>query len=659
MSKLTADTIRLLAADMVQKANSGHPGLPMGMADCATVLWTKFLKYNPADPEWPGRDRFVLSGGHGSALLYSLLHLSGYDLSMEDLMAFRQWGSRTPGHPECELPGVETTTGPLGQGIANTVGMAMAAKMAKAKFGRLFGDHYIYCFCGDGDLMEGVSHEASSIAGHLALDNIICIYDSNNITIDGKTDITFSEDVAKRYEAYGWRVQSIDGHDHDAIAKAIEAAQKTKDKPSLIIAKTHIAFGSPNKQDTSDSHGAPLGEDEIRLIKKAFGFPEDRSFYIPDGVKEEFTNYVKKRLPEYEQWQKDLEAWKKSDPFAYEEYEHQVKKIFPEDIKTELISSLSGKDGATRGHSSNIIQILAEMIPGLIGGSADLAGSNKTTIKNYSHISKDDFDGKNIHYGIREFAMGAIMNGMSLYGTGLIPFGGTFLVFSDYMRSAIRMSALMKQQVIYVFTHDSIFVGEDGPTHQPIEQIMSLRLIPGLQVLRPADEIETAEAWLAALEYRHGPSALVLTRQNLPNIHKESVKDFHKGAFIVLEPANKPEAVICASGSEVSISLEAAEKLNGEGRNIRVVSMPFYEMFMNQEQSYRDRIIPSDGTPVITAEAGRTFGWESLSKYGILHIGIDHFGASAPYNILGREFGFTAEAVYEKVKKSLQIDIEG
>jgi transketolase len=485
------------------------------------------------------------------------------------------------------------------------------------------------------------------------LNNIICFYDSNHITIDGKTDITFSENVAQRYEAYGWQVQTINGHDHDKIAAAIKGAQKETEKPSLIIARTHIAFGSPNKQDTPAAHGAPLGEDEIRLTKKAFGFPEDKKFYIPDGVKEEFAGHVKNMIPIYEQWKIDFETWKKDEPFAFEEYDKQINKIFPEDISSELIENLSGKDGATRGHSYNILQMLSDMIPGLIGGSADLAGSNKTTLKQYSAIFGHDFSGKNVHYGIREFAMGAIMNGMALYGSGLIPFGGTFLVFSDYMRSAIRMSALMRQQVIYVFTHDSIFVGEDGPTHQPVEQIMSLRLIPGLQVIRPADEIETAEAWLAALAYKEGPSALILTRQTLPNIHKKGIKDFNKGAFVVLDPDQAPEAVICASGSEVSISMEAAKKLNGEGHKIRVVSIPSLEIFLKQEQRYRERIIPSDDMPVISVEAGRTFGWRDLGRNPMLHIGIDHFGASAPYKVLGDKFGFTADAVYDKVKKWL------
>jgi len=654
MLKKTADTIRLLAADMVQKANSGHPGLPMGMADCAAVLWTKFLKYNPKDPDWAGRDRFVLSGGHGSALLYSLLHLSGYNMSLDDLKNFRQWASKTPGHPECEITGVETTTGPLGQGIANAVGMAIAAKISSDKWNsELFGDHYIYCFCGDGDMMEGVSHEASSLAGHLGLNKLICMYDSNNITIDGKTDITFSDNVAQRFEAYGWHVQEIDGHDHDMISAAITKAQNVTDKASLIIAKTHIAFGSPNKQDTSAAHGAPLGEDEIRLIKKHFGFPEDKQFYIPEGVKELFKEHVDSTLIEYKNWKAKFENWKEEFADLYEQYEAQVNKVFPADLKEEIFNNLEGKPAATRAHSGKMIQILAKRIPGLIGGSADLAGSDKTTIKDQPALTKQDAGGKNIHFGIREFGMGAIMNGMALYGSGLIPFGGTFLVFSDYMRSAIRMSALMKQQVIFVFTHDSVFVGEDGPTHQPVEQLMSLRLIPGLQVIRPADEIETAEAWLAALKYKKGPTALILTRQSLPNIHAGPVRDFEKGAFTVLEQ-EKPDAVICASGSEVSISIEAAERLNAEGLKIRVVSCPSYETFLKQEQSYRNSVIPSGSTHVITVEAGRTLGWGNLTSNPVLHLGIDRFGASAPYKVLGEEFGFTADAVYEKVKSWLK-----
>ncbi|MEA2076541.1 MAG: transketolase [Candidatus Marinimicrobia bacterium] len=657
MSKKTADTIRLLAADMVQKANSGHPGLPMGMADCATVLWTQFLKYNPQDPEWPGRDRFVMSGGHGSSLLYTMLHLSGYDISMEDLKAFRQWGSRTPGHPESHLPGVETTTGPLGQGLANAIGLALAARMSAAQWNNdncdIFGKNYTYCFCGDGDMMEGISHEASSLAGHLAMGKLICVYDSNSITIDGSTDLTYSEDVAMRFRAYHWHVQEIDGHDHVQIAQAFKIAQLESEKPSLIIAKTHIGFGSPNKQDTSTAHGAPLGEDELKLTRKALNFPEDESFYIPNGVKKEFAAYQKTLESSYKRWQADFEKWRSVSPDAYQQYSTQVSKTLPQDLKETILKTLSGKDNSTRAHSGNILQELAKHISGLIGGSADLSASDKTALKSMGSLSKDDFSGRNIHYGIREFAMGAIMNGMALYGNGFIPYAGTFLVFSDYMRSAIRMSALMKNQVIYVFTHDSIFVGEDGPTHQPIEQIMSLRLIPGLQVIRPADEKETAEAWLAAVNRKDGPTALILTRQILPELHKNDhldIADFNKGAYIIKDTKVNPEAVICASGSELALCMEAAEKLAQEGHEIRIVSLPSYETFLKQEQSYRDSIIPPGSTPVITVETGRTFGWGNVSSNPVLHIGIDHYGFSAPYQILAEKFGFTAEAIYNKVK---------
>lgn len=657
MSKMTADTVRLLAADMVQTANSGHPGLPMGMADCATVLWTKFLKYNSQDPEWPGRDRFVMSGGHGSSLLYAMLHLSGYDISLEDLKNFRQWGSKTPGHPENHLPGVETTTGPLGQGLTNAIGLALAARMTAAQWNdgkcNIFGKNYTYCFCGDGDMMEGISHEASSFAGHLGLDKLICFYDSNSITIDGSTDITFTEDVAQRFNAYHWHVQKIDGHNHEQIAKAIITAQAESEKPSLIIAKTHIGFGSPNKQDTSNVHGSPLGEEELKLTKKALNFPENESFYISDEVKKEFQAYRNSMTSDYRNWQTDFEKWKSASPDVYQKYKVQVSKTFSKDLRKTILESLSGKENSTRAHSGNILQEIAKNVPGLVGGSADLGASDKTSLKGQGSISKNDFSGRNIHYGIREFAMGAIMNGMALYGNGFIPYAGTFLVFSDYMRSAIRMSALMKNQVIYVFTHDSIFVGEDGPTHQPIEQIMSLRLIPGLQVIRPADEKETAEAWLAAIERKDGPTALILTRQNLPELHKNdqsSIADFNRGAYIIKDTKTKPEAVICASGSELALCTEAAEKLAQEGHDIRVVSVPSYETFLKQEQSYRNSVIPPGSTPVITVEAGRTFGWGNVSCNPVLYLGIDDYGSSAPYQILAEKFGFTADAVYNKVK---------
>jgi transketolase len=629
----------------------------MGMADCASVLWTKFLKYNPQDPEWLGRDRFVMSGGHGSSLLYAVLHLSGYDISLENLKNFRQWGSRTPGHPESYLPGVETTTGPLGQGLTNAVGLALAARMTAAQWNDencdIFGKNYTYCFCGDGDMMEGISHEASSFAGHLGLGKLVCFYDSNRITIDGSTDLTFTEDVAMRFNAYHWHVQEIDGHDHEQITEAIKTAQAESEKPSLIIAKTHIGFGSPNKQDTSAAHGAPLGEEELRLTKKALNFPENGSFYIPVEVIKEFQAYQETLKAGYKNWQSDLEKWKITSPDAYKKFEAQVSKTLPQDLRKTILKSLSGKANSTRAHSGNILQEIAKKVSGLVGGSADLGASDKTTLKGAGYISKDDFSGRNIHYGIREFAMGAVMNGMALYGNGFIPYAGTFLVFSDYMRSAIRMSALMKNQVIYVFTHDSIFVGEDGPTHQPIEQIMSLRLIPGLQVIRPADEKETAEAWLSALEYQEGPTALILTRQTLPELHANdhsTIVNFDKGAYIIKDTKIKPEAVLCASGSELALCTKAAEKLTTEGHDIRVVSVPSYETFLKQEQSYRDSVIPPGNTSVITVEAGSTFGWGNVSSNPVLHLGIDHFGSSAPYEILAEKFGFTAEAVYNKVK---------
>ena len=657
MSIKTANTLRLLAAEMVQKANSGHPGLPMGMADVAAVLWTQFLNYNPGDPEWPARDRFVMSGGHGSSLLYAALHLAGYDYSLDDLKNFRQWGSKTPGHPEKHLPGVETTTGPLGQGFTNAVGLALAAKISAEQWNtkdhELFGQNFTYCFCGDGDMMEGISHEAASLAGHLGLEKLLCFYDSNKITIDGSTDLAFTEDVATRFKAYHWHVQEIDGHDHEEIATAIEAAQCEKDLPSLIIAKTHIGFGSPNKQGTSAAHGAPLGEDELKLTKKALDFPPEESFYIPDEVREEFRLYRKKLLKRYDTWYREFDAWKNENQSLYIQYNHQKEKIFPENLSNKLMKSLSGKESASRAHSGNIIQFMAKEISGLIGGSADLGASDKTTIKGGGSLLKGSYSAKNIHYGIREFAMSAIMNGLALYGTGIIPFAGTFLVFSDYMRSGIRMAALMKQQVIYVFTHDSIFVGEDGPTHQPIEQIMSLRLIPGLQVMRPADEKETAEAWLAALEYKNGPTALVLTRQNLPEIHKgeESIQNFSKGAFLVYD-CEDADATIIASGSEVSISLDAIKELAKDGLNLRLISAPCLDNFNMQEQSYREKLIPKD-MPLITVEAGRTIGWGEYGSSSKLHIGIDHFGASAPYKVLADKYGFTAEAVYNKIKNWL------
>ncbi|MFO7841800.1 MAG: transketolase [Fidelibacterota bacterium] len=661
MSKLTADTLRILAAEMVQKAGSGHPGLPMGMADCAAVLWTKFLVHDPEHPQWQGRDRFVLSGGHGSALLYSLLHLSGYDnMTMEELKSFRQWNSSTPGHPEHRIAGVETTTGPLGQGFANAVGMAIAGRMSAARWNTdeypLFGEHFVYCFCGDGDMMEGLSHEASSLAGHLGLGKLICFYDSNRITIDGSTDLSFSDDPVKRFAAYNWHVQDINGHDQQAIAEAVERARKEENKPSMIVTRTQIAYGSPHKAGRAAAHGAPLGEEEIRLTKKALGFPEDKNFYVPAEVKEIFSSYKKEMMNKYAEWRETFNRWKKAEPEKHDAFHKQYEKKISENIEEEIMRSLTGKENSTRAHSGNIIQELAKRIPGLTGGSADLAASDKTTIKDVPSVSREDYSGRNIHYGVRELAMGAIMNGIALYGNGFIPFGGTFLVFSDYMRSSIRLAALMEQQVIFVFSHDSIFVGEDGPTHQPVEQLMSLRLIPNLQVIRPAGEQETAKAWLAALRYKEGPTALILSRQKCREPYREEKSELvhvDKGAYIVVDSRKNPELILVASGSELAPCLEAADMLKKDGTAVRVISIPSMETFLRQDKNYRDKLLPPGNTPIVFTEAGCTLGWGQLTNNPSLFIGIDTFGRSAPYTVLEEKFGFTAETVYQQIKKWL------
>ncbi|MBW6457570.1 MAG: transketolase, partial [FCB group bacterium] len=521
----------------------------------------------------------------------------------------------------------------------------------------LFGEHYIYCFCGDGDMMEGLSHEASSLAGHLGLGKLICVYDSNRITIDGSTDLSYSDDVVLRYRAYGWHVQEIDGHDHVQILNALQTARHEREKPSLVIAHTHIGFGSPNKQDKATAHGAPLGENELKLTKRALGFPEDGSFYVPQEVRDLFFKAVDKKKELYADWQAKYTAWKKADPERYRRYQQQRDKVLPADLEKDLMRNLSRKENATRAYSGHILQELAKHVPGLVGGSADLAASNLTLIKDGGIFSREDRSGKNMYYGVREFGMAAVMNGIALYGDGSIPFGGTFLVFSDYMRNAIRMSAIMEQQVIYVFTHDSIFVGEDGPTHQPVEQLMSLRLIPGLQVLRPADEVETAQAWLKALDHKNGPSALILTRQSCPDLHPNNEGDvnFNKGAYIIKDASGTPDLILAASGSELAISLDAAEKLEREGMKVRVLSVPSLEIFLAQDPAYRDKLIPQDDTLLVCVEAGRTFGWGQLSGNPALLIGMDDFGDSAPYPVLAEKYGFTADAVYNRIKTWLNI----
>ncbi|MGK9369770.1 transketolase [Melioribacter sp. Ez-97] len=659
VKKLAANTIRILAAEGVQKANSGHPGMPMGMADVAMVLWTEFLKHNPDDPKWHNRDRFVLSAGHGSMLIYTLLYLSGYDITLDELKSFRQWGSRTAGHPEYGLlPGVETTTGPLGQGFGNGIGMAIAAKMTAARFNddknRLFGNHFIYAIVSDGDLMEGVSHEAASIAGHLKLGNIIYFYDDNNITIEGDTSITFSEDIEKRFESYGWQVLKTDAYNHDEIRAAIIKAQQETEKPTIIITKSHIGFGSPNKVDTAGVHGSPLGEEELIETKKNLGWPVDKEFYVPEDVKKLFEERRAELKKEYDEWQKNFEEWKKNNPGKADEFNKYITNWLPENIDEELLNAAPKEPGATRSLSGKVIQKIAQLVPNFVGGSADLAPSTNTYMKEFDAVAPGKFEGKNFHFGIREHGMGAILNGMALYG-GFRPFGATFFVFSDYMRPTIRLAALMEIPVTYVFTHDSIFVGEDGPTHQPVEHLPVLRAIPNVTVFRPADGVETAMAWSFALKHKEGPVALVLTRQKIEAFERRpdfEPKEVLKGAYIVSkEKGDKPDLVIAASGSEVPVAAEAAKLLSGT-YSVRVVSIPSKELFVKQSDDYKKSIFPEDA-PVVVVEAASMMGWGDLFRQKLLTIGMERFGASGPYKTLAEKFGFTGPQVAEKIKEWL------
>ncbi len=660
--KRLADTIRLLAADTVQKANSGHPGMPMGTADIASTLWSYYLNFNPRDPKWLNRDRFVLSAGHGSTLLYSLLHLFGYEVTMEDLKSFRQWGSRTPGHPEYGyLPGIECTTGPLGQGIAMCTGMALAAKMAAERFNTddcKIIDHFIYTIAGDGCIMEGVAAEASSLAGHLKLDNLIVFYDSNKITIEGCTDLAFSEDVGKRYEAYGWKVYEADGHDPSQIAAAIEKAQAFKGAPKLIICKTHIACCAPTMQDKSAAHGSPLGAEEIKATKKLLGFPEEESFYIPAEVDGFCKNTVEEKTKAYQNWQSMFTKWSEKFPEKAAELKTYEKQEIPDSLIADLISGLPEKAEATRVSSGNMIQKIAKSIPFTTGGSADLEPSVKCHIKGSASIMPDSYGGRNIHFGIREHAMGAIANGIALSGL-FIPHASTFLVFSDYMKGAVRLSSIMGLQTVYVFTHDSIFLGEDGPTHQPIEHLGALRIIPNMHVIRPADALETAAAWISALKNKTGPTCLILSRQNLPQLHKTADKSrletILKGGYILEESAkSKPDAVLVASGSEVHVAADARKVLLESGIDVRVVSVPSIEIFMAQDKHYREAVIPS-AAKVIAMEASNTKDWDRFTAAnGGLFIGLDNFGHSAPSEVLAEKYGFTGPQIAEKVKQHLQ-----
>lgn len=651
------NTLRTLSIDAVQKANSGHPGMPMGMADVAFVLWTEFLKHNPQNPHWADRDRFVLSAGHGSMLLYSLLHLTGYKLSMDELKNFRQWGSLTPGHPEVGLtPGVETTTGPLGQGFGNGVGMALAEAHLAARFNKESHpvNHYTYAIVSDGDLMEGISQEAASIAGHLKLGKLIYYYDDNKITIDGSTDLAFSEDVQKRFEAYGWHCNKIDGHDRDAIRSATLQAKSVTDKPSLILCRTHIGYGSPNKQDTAGSHGAPLGEDEIKLTKKAYGVDPDATFQIDDDVLLYFRECVDKGRALEDEWNASFEAYKKANPGLAEEFEIAIERKLPDLVEILPEFEADAKGMATRKASGNTLDALTKGIPSMIGGSADLSPSNNTKAGGMDVLSADNYAGRYIHFGIREHAMGSMMNGMALH-RGVIPFGGTFLIFSDYCRPAIRLAALSHIPSIFVFTHDSIGLGEDGPTHQPVEHLASLRAMPNLRVIRPADANETVYAWKLAIERTDGPTILALTRQNLPTLDRSvygAASGTMNGAYILSDCDDKPDVILMSSGSEVPLVLEASKTLSEKGHKVRVVSMPCMEIFAAQSQAYKDEVLPPDVTNRVAVEAGVAMGWERWTINPDSIVALNRFGASAPYETIYSELGITAENV---VKKAVEL----
>ncbi len=659
LEQLCVNTIRTLAMDAVQKANSGHPGMPMGMADVAYVLWTQFLKHNPANPAWPNRDRFVLSAGHGSMLLYSLLHLTGYDLPLEELQKFRQWGSHTPGHPEYgDTPGVETTTGPLGQGFANGVGMALAERLLAAEFNRpgfeIVG-HYTYAIVSDGDLMEGISHEAASLAGHLGLSRIIYLYDDNKITIEGGTALTYSDDVGQRFDAYGWHVLEVDGHDRTAVTEAIRQAQAERARPSIIICHTHIGYGSPNRQDSAKAHGEPLGVDEVRLTKEVLGWPADAQFLIPDEVLAHFRQAVDQGARSEAGWQALFTRYEKAYPDLAAEWKRRIAGALPAGWE-EKLPDLSPDEGpiATRAAGGKVMTSIAAALPELVGGSADLHPSTKTYLSRYAAVKNGEYGGRNLHFGVREHAMAGILNGMALHG-GLRPYGSTFLVFADYMRPSIRLAAIMRLPIIYVFTHDSIFVGEDGPTHQPVEQAASLRIIPGLTVIRPADARETAAAWRTIMEHRDGPVALLLSRQKLPILAEVDADGVARGGYVIAD-ADDPQILLVASGSEVGVALEAQKLLAGERVSARVVSMPSWELFDAQPEDYRDSILPPEITARVAVEAGVPFGWERYVGTQGEIIAVNRFGASAPYQVLAEEFGFTAKAVAARVKAYLARD---
>ena len=678
MDELCINTIRMLSIDMVQEANSGHPGMPMGAAPMAYVLWTRFLKHNPRNPCWPDRDRFVLSAGHGSALLYSLLHLTGYPLPIEEIKRFRQWGSQTPGHPEYrETLGVESTTGPLGQGVANAVGMAIAERHLASQFNRPgfeIMNHHTFAIISDGDLMEGVAAEAASLAGHLRLGKLICLYDDNSMTLGGATRLTFTEDVGGRFEAYGWHVQSVaDGSDVGAITQAIAAAQEETDRPSLIAVRTHIGYGSPHKQDTFEVHGSPLGPEEVAATKKNLGWPEEPRFHIPPEAASRLRNPLARGQQLEDEWQAKLESYGKAYPELFRQWNQRTDASLPAGWDKDIPSFPPDPQGmATRSAGGKVMNAIAAQLPSLIGGSADLNPSTNTALQGRGNFQVPrpegrpaqgsetgpwSYGGTNLYFGVREHGMGSILNGMALHG-GVLPYGSTFLVFSDYMRPSIRLAAIMKLHLIYVFTHDSIALGEDGPTHQPIEHLAGLRAIPGLTVIRPADANEAAEAWRTAILHKEGPLALIMTRQVLPVIDRNrytSAKELGRGAYILAQASSDlPDLILMATGSEVHLALAAYEKLRAEGWRVRVVSMPSWELFEKQPEEYRNQIFPPAVPVRISIEAGATQGWHKYVGSSGETIGIDHFGASAPGKVLLEKFGFSPENIAQKAKGLLK-----
>ena len=663
LDELCVNSLRFLAVDAVQKAKSGHPGMPMGAAVMAYVLWQRFLKHNPQDPSWANRDRFILSAGHASAMLYSLLYLSGYELPLEEIKSFRQWGSKTPGHPEYGLtPGVEATTGPLGQGFANGVGMAIAERRLAAQYNRPGHDiinHYTYAICSDGDMMEGVSSEAASLAGTLGLGKLIYLYDDNNISIEGDTDITFAEDAGQRFRSYGWQVIGpVDGMSEDAVDAAVKEAQADSKRPSLIICNTIIGYGSPNKANSGSAHGEPLGEEEVKLAKEKLGWQYEETFTVPDEALANFRQALDKGKKKQAEWQAKMQAYRSAYPEEAKQLELALSGELPAgwgDVLGGLFST-EDKPMATREASGKIINALAVKLPSLMGGSADLAPSTKTIIKDGGDFGADNYGGRNMHFGVREHAMGAIANGMALHG-GIIPYTATFLIFYDYMRPPVRLAAMMHQRVIFVYTHDSIGLGEDGPTHQPVEQLAGMRAVPNLNVIRPADAVETAAAWKVAIESKNSPTALVLTRQKLPNLDREKMSaegSAEKGGYILWQASEKPQVILMASGSEVHIALEAGKLLKEKGVDASVVSLPCWELFDEQPQQYRDKVLPPEVRARVSIEAAATMGWCRYTGSEGVNIGIDRFGASAPYQTIYEQLGLTAQRVMQETEKLLK-----